>query len=228
MNIVYFFEVGDEMNILVVEDDKKMNKLISDYLTQEEYKVFKAFDGEEALEIFDDAEIDLVILDVMIPKLDGFSVCRRLRKKSDVLIVIVSARSEEDDKLMGFEYGADEYVVKPFSPKVLLARVNALINRVYKDKDKDIIVKGVISIDTNRLRVTVNKELVTLTAREYDLLLVLTTNEGHVYSRDKLINQIWEYDYFGDGRIVDTNIKNTAKKTKRCIKLYHYCSWKRI
>lgn len=218
------------MNILVVEDDKKMNKLISDYLTQEEYKVFKAFDGEEALEIFfDDAEIDLVILDVMIPKLDGFSVCRRLRKKSDVLIVIVSARSEEDDKLMGFEYGADEYVVKPFSPKVLLARVNALINRVYKDKDKDIIVKGVISIDTNRLRVTVNKELVTLTAREYDLLLVLTTNEGHVYSRDKLINQIWEYDYFGDGRIVDTNIKKTLrKKTKRCIKLYHYCSWKRI
>ncbi len=202
------------MNILVVEDDKKMNKLISDYLTQEEYKVFKAFDGEEALEIFDDAEIDLVILDVMIPKLDGFSVCRRLRKKSDVLIVIVSARSEEDDKLMGFEYGADEYVVKPFSPKVLLARVNALINRVYKDKDKDIIVKGVISIDTNRLRVTVNKELVTLTAREYDLLLVLTTNEGHVYSRDKLINQIWEYDYFGDGRIVDTNIKTLRKKLK--------------
>lgn len=128
------------MNILVVEDDKKMNKLISDYLTQEEYKVFKAFDGEEALEIFDDAEIDLVILDVMIPKLDGFSVCRRLRKKSDVLIVIVSARSEEDDKLMGFEYGADEYVVKPFSPKVLLARVNALINRVYKDLVKKTMV----------------------------------------------------------------------------------------
>lgn len=206
------------MNILVVEDDKKMNKLLKDYLLQEEYKVFSAYDGEEALTIFDEENIDLVILDVMIPKLDGFSVCRRLRKKSDVLIVIVSARSEEDDKLMGFEYGADEYVVKPFSPKVLLARVNALINRVFRNKDIDIIRKGIIIIETNKLKVTVSNEAVTLTAREYDLLLELVNNEGHVYSRDKLINLIWEYDYFGDGRIVDTNIKMLRKKLKEASK----------
>ncbi|WP_105615417.1 response regulator transcription factor [Vallitalea okinawensis] len=206
------------MNILVVEDDKKMNKLIKDYLLQEEYKVFSAYDGEEALTIFDEENIDLVILDVMIPKLDGFSVCRRLRNKSDVLIVIVSARSEEDDKLMGFEYGADEYVVKPFSPKVLLARVNALIKRVFRNKDKDIISKGIITIETNKLKVTVSKEAITLTAREYDLLLELVNNEGYVYSRDKLINLIWEYDYFGDGRIVDTNIKMLRKKLKEASK----------
>lgn len=200
------------MNILVVEDDKKMNKLIIDYLHKEEYRTFAAFDGEEAINLFNEYNIDLVILDVMIPKLDGFSVCKRLRRKSDVLIVIVSARSEEDDKLMGFEYGADEYVVKPFSPKVLIARVNALINRVYKQEDKDLIKKGMLSIDTKKLKVWINEDLITLTAREYDLLVELVTNEGFVYSRDKLINKLWEYDYFGDGRIVDTNIKTLRKK----------------
>lgn len=202
------------MNILVVEDDRKMNRLLTDFLQREGYKVFSGIDGQEALEIFDEKEIDLVVLDVMIPKLDGFSVCRRIRKKSDVLIVIVSARSEEEDKLAGFEYGADDYVVKPFSPKVLVARINALISRVYKSSTVAVIEKGVLTVDTKKLKVTVNNEIATLTAREYDLLIELMNNEGIVYSRDKLISKLWEYDYFGDGRIVDTNIKTLRKKLK--------------
>ena len=200
------------MNILVVEDDKRMSKIICDYLRKDNYNVFSALDGEEAIALFEAENINLVLLDVMIPKLDGFSVCKRLRLKSNVLIIIISARSEEVDKLMGFEYGADEYVTKPFSPKVLVARVRALLSRTYKKDSSDIICKGVLCIDTECLRVKIEEDPVTLTAREFDLLLKLAENEGKVYSRDVLINKIWEYDYFGDGRIVDTNIKTLRKK----------------
>lgn len=201
------------LSILVVEDDIKMNRIIKEYFINEGYKVFCAYNGEEAIEIFSEEQIDLVVLDIMIPRLDGFSVCRRLRQSSDVLIVILSARSEETDKLMGFEYGADEYVTKPFSPKVLVARVKALLARVHK-KDAVIINKGLLSIDTCCLMVTVDGREIKLTAREYDLLLKLATNERRVFSRDALINAIWEYDYFGNGRIVDTNIKTLRKKLK--------------
>lgn len=200
------------MNILVVEDDKRMNKIVCDYLERDGYTVFRAFDGQSAIELFEKEDISLVLLDIMIPKLDGFTVCRRLRSKSDVLIIIISARSEEEDELMGFEYGADEYVTKPFSPKALVARVRALLNRTYKRENSNVIKKGTLSIDTECIRVEVESELVSLTAREYDLLLKLSTNDGKVYSRDMLINDIWEYDYFGDGRIVDTNIKTLRKK----------------
>ncbi|WP_432661955.1 response regulator transcription factor [Wukongibacter baidiensis] len=200
------------MNILVVEDDKRMNKIICDYLKKDNYTVFSAFDGEEAIEIFETQDINLVLLDIMIPKLDGFSVCKRLRQKSKVLIIILSARSEEADKLMGFEYGADEYVTKPFSPKVLVARAKALLNRTYEKDSRNTIRKGILYIDIECLSVKVEEKPVTLTAREFDLLSRLAQNEGRVYSRDVLINEIWEYDYFGDGRIVDTNIKTLRKK----------------
>lgn len=200
------------MNILVVEDDKRLNRIICDYLRRELFNVYTAFDGEEAIDIFSENHIDLVLLDIMIPKLDGFSVCKRLRKISKVLIIILSARSEEADKLMGFEYGADEYVTKPFSPKVLMARVKALIQRAYVDDMSAIIEKGILQMDTECISVKVAGEPVTLTAREFDLLLKLAKNEGRVYSRDALINDIWEYDYLGDGRIVDTNIKTLRKK----------------
>jgi len=200
------------MNILVVEDDKKINKIICDYLKKDNYVVFPAFNGESAIEIFETEDINLVLLDIMIPKLDGFSVCKRLRAKSKVLIIILSARSEEVDKLMGFEYGADEYVTKPFSPKVLLARVKALLNRTHEKDNSRIIQKGISHVDTEYLSVKVKEKPVILTAREYDLLVKLAKNEKKVYSRDALINAIWEYDYFGDGRIVDTNVKTLRKK----------------
>lgn len=200
------------MNILVVEDDKRMNKIICDYLKNSHYTVFPAFDGESAIDIFEREDIQLILLDIMIPRLDGFSVCRRLREKSEVLIIILSARSEETDKLMGFELGADEYVTKPFSPKVLVARVKALLNRSFKQDEHSMIRKGILTIDTECLNVKVGDDAVKLTAREYDLLVKLAENEGRVFTRDMLINDIWEYDYFGDGRIVDTNIKMLRKK----------------
>lgn len=200
------------MNILVVEDDKRMNKIICDYLKNSHYSVFPAFDGESAIEIFQREDIQLVLLDIMIPRLDGFSVCRRLREKSEVLIIILSARSEETDKLMGFELGADEYVTKPFSPKVLVARIKALLNRSFKQDEHSMIRKGLLTIDTECMNVKVGNDAVKLTAREYDLLVKLAQNEGKVFTRDMLINDIWEYDYFGDGRIVDTNIKMLRKK----------------
>ncbi len=206
------------MNILVVEDDKRMNKIICDYLKQDNYSVYSAFDGEEAIEIFEEVDINLVLLDIMIPRLDGFSVCKRLRQKSKVLIIILSARSQEADKLMGFEYGADEYVTKPFSPKVLVARVKALLNRTYDKDNNKIVSKGRLWIDIDCLSVKVEEKHVNLTAREFDLLLKLAQNEGRVYSRDVLINEIWEYDYFGDGRIVDTNIKTLRKKLGKASK----------
>lgn len=207
-----FVKAGGTMNILVVEDDKRMNKIICKYLKQDNYTVYSAFDGEEAIKLFETEDINLVLLDIMIPKLDGYSVCKRLRQKSNVLIIILSARSEEADKLMGFEYGADEYVTKPFSPKVLVARVKALLNRTYDKDNSNILHKGVLCIDTESLSVKVDEKPVNLTAREFDLLLKLVQNERKVYSRDVLINEIWEYDYFGDGRIVDTNIKTLRKK----------------
>ncbi len=200
------------MNILVVEDDKRMNKIICDFLVKEHYGVFSAYDGEQAIALFKEHEIDLVLLDIMIPKLDGFSVCRRLRSISKVLIIILSARSDEADKLMGFEFGADEYVTKPFSPKVLVARVKALLARANTQDQTPLLDKGSLTIDEDKMRVEVAGEVVSLTAREFDLLLLLARNEGRVYSRDLLISEIWDYDYFGDGRIVDTNIKMLRKK----------------
>ncbi len=199
--------------ILVVEDDKRMNEIICDYLEMANFNVLVAKDGMEALEIFENNKVDLVVLDIMIPKLDGWSVCRRIRKISNVLIVILSARSDEDDKLMGFELGADEYVTKPFSPKVLVARITALFNRFEKEEYcKKIITKKEITIDKDAYKVSVSGEEISLTVKEYELLLFLIENEGKVFKRDTLISNIWGYDYYGDGRVIDTNIKTLRKK----------------
>lgn len=199
-------------NILIIEDDKRINEIIFDYFDTEGYTVHSAYDGQQGMELFEANSIDLVILDIMMPKLDGWSVCRRIRKDSDTLIVILSARSDEDDKLMGFELGADEYVTKPFSPKVLVARVNAIFKRIASSSHNNIIQKNQITIDSDSYKVTVNQEEINLTTKEFELLLKLTTNESKVFSRDALINSIWGYDYFGDGRIIDTNIKTLRKK----------------
>lgn len=200
-------------NILVIEDDKRTNEIICDYLETDNYNVFMAYDGLEALELFEKEDINLVILDIMMPKIDGFSVCRKIRQKSDVLIIILSARVDEDDKLMGFEFGADEYVTKPFSPKVLVARVNALLKRNIKTvQTHDYIVIGDLCIDKSGYRVTIKEKEIHMTIKEFSLLQKLIDNKGTVLTRDRLIKDIWGYDYFGDGRIVDTNIKTLRKK----------------
>ncbi|WDV45112.1 response regulator transcription factor [Clostridiaceae bacterium M8S5] len=204
-------------NILVVEDEKRMREIITDYLEVEGYNIYEAGDGQEAIEVFDKNDIDLVILDIMIPKLDGWSICRRIRKKSDVLIIILSARSDEEDKLLGFELGADEYVTKPFSPKVMVARVKSLLSRFSMQDEQgedeiDLINRGGICINKKAYVVTVNDKEIELTKKEFELLVLLIENEGNTLSRDRIIENVWGYDYFGDGRVVDTNIKTIRKK----------------
>lgn len=209
-------------NILVVEDDRRMNEIINDYLEMSGFTVLKAYDGIEALEIFDTTIVDLVVLDIMMPGLDGWSICRRLRQKSDVLIIILSARSDEDDKLMGFELGADEYVTKPFSPKVLVARITALLKRNCKESSvSHMICKKELVIDKECYQVKINGVEVPLTAKEFELFLMLVEHEGKVFKRDVLIGSIWGYDYFGDGRVIDTNIKTLRKKLGVCAKYIH-------
>lgn len=198
-------------NILLVEDDKRMSDIIFDYMDGK-FNVFRAYNGLEAIEIFERENLDLVILDIMLPKLDGWSVCRRIRRNSDILIVILSARSDEDDKLLGFELGADEYVTKPFSPKVLVARLSALLFRTFESKPKQDF--GQLSIDSEKFLVTVNDEVIQLNNKEFEVLMKLTSHPGKVFSRENLIKSIWGYDYYGDTRIVDTNIKTIRKKIK--------------
>lgn len=199
--------------VLVVEDEERLNEIICDNLEAEGYKVLSAYDGEQAISIYEENKIDLVILDIMIPKIDGWSVCRRFRKKSDIIIVILSARSREDDKLLGYELGADDYVCKPFSSKVLMAKVKALISRFNKDtRSINLIEKGVITVDTEAYVVKVNDKVINLTAKEYELLIALMESDKKVMDRNKLINVVWGYDYFGDGRVVDTKIKTLRKK----------------
>ncbi len=199
--------------ILVVEDEKRMNEIITDYLEMEEFQVYQAYDGVEALKIFHEEAIDLVILDIMMPKLDGWSVCRKIRSTSDAMVIILSARSDEDDKLMGFELGADEYVTKPFSPKVLVARVKALLKRMGSKQPIDgEIRKGHIRIDPLRYDVFYKDIEVKLTVKEFEVLKVLAENDGKVFTRQVLIEKVWGYEYFGDGRVVDTTIKTLRKK----------------
>ncbi|GMQ60977.1 response regulator transcription factor [Vallitalea maricola] len=203
-------------NILVVEDEQRMREIICDYLEMDGFTVFQADNGIEAMNVFENNNIDLVLLDIMMPGLDGWSVCRRIRKKSNVLIIILSARSDEDDKLLGFELGADEYVTKPFSPKVLVARVKTLLSRFNETNGEQIknnmISRKEILIDKNAYSIKVEGEEIIFTRKEYDLLVFLIENEGIVMSRDRIINNIWGYDYYGDGRVVDTNIKTIRKK----------------
>jgi DNA-binding response OmpR family regulator len=200
--------------VLVVEDDKNMSEILIDYLETEGYQAYSASDGVEALALFDREEIQLVILDIMIPKLDGWSVCRRIRQKSDVLIIIISARSEEEDKLLGYELGADEYITKPFSPKVLLAAIAALLKRslAVSPPPDTLIRQKELSIDKEAYTAMISGQKLPLTVKEYELLLKFMENPGKVFRREVLITSIWGYDYFGDGRVVDTNIKTLRKK----------------
>ncbi len=198
--------------ILIADDESRMRKLVGDFLKREGYMVFEAGDGEEALEKFHEINsIDLAILDVMMPKYDGWAVCREIRKNSKIPIIMLTARSEETDELFGFELGADEYVTKPFSPKILVARVNALFRRI--EEDENIVNKyGDIKIDYSARRVFISDDVVQLSPKEYDLLEFLTRNKGKALSREQILNEVWGYDYYGDLRTVDTHIKRLRNK----------------
>ena len=204
-----------KFNILLVEDDEQIREIMKDYFSASGYTVFEAEDGEEAITAFNSQKIDLVILDIMLPKLDGWEVCKNIRNSSNVPIIMLTARTNTQDQLLGFELGADEYVSKPFSYKVLVARAAALLNRVYTSQDNstyEIIKFGDIEINKSSHEVRVNNSLIELSPKEYSLLLCLFENKGVVMSRETLLDKVWGFDYFGDTRAVDTYIKKLRKK----------------
>jgi two-component system response regulator ResD len=203
-----------EKTILVVEDEDRMRKLISDYLKIEDFKVIEAKNGNDALLQFSSNKVDLLILDVMMPGLDGFSVCKTIRQSSDVPIIFLTAKGEEEDKLTGFELGADEYVTKPFSPKVLVARSKALLKRVEGTIGKPDNVFDIQGLKVNFLsrQVYVDSNEISLSPTEYDLLAYLIKNKGIVLSRNALLDNVWGYSYDGDLRTVDTHIKRLREK----------------
>ncbi|AIF53424.1 response regulator transcription factor [Pelosinus sp. UFO1] len=195
--------------ILIVDDELRIRKLITDFLVREGYSTLEAGDGLLALELLAKEHIDLVILDVMMPEHDGWTVCREIRKKSNIPVIMLTAKGEEVDQLFAFEIGADEYVTKPFSPKVLTARVNALFRRI--EGEKATVYNG-LQINTTARQVSIDEQSLDLSPKEYDLLAYLTENSGKALSRQQILNQVWSYDYFGDLRTVDTHINRLRTK----------------
>ena len=199
--------------ILIVDDEARMRKLLKDFLKVKGFSILEAEDGEKAIDVFEENKnkISLILLDVMMPKLDGWSVLRQIRQKSKVPIIMLTARGEEQDELFGFELGVDEYISKPFSPKILVARVEAILKRVNGDK-KEIKNTGGIEIDKEGRTVKVDGKLIELSLREYELLTYLVENENIALSRDKILNNVWNYDYYGDSRTIDSHIKKIRHK----------------
>ena len=205
--------MGDA-TILIVDDESRMRKLIKDFLIQKNYNILEAEDGEKALKMYEEnkEKIDLILLDVMMPKLDGWSVLRNIRQENKKLpIVMLTARAEEQDELFGFELGVDEYITKPFSPKILVARVEAILKRA-KPETKELKSYDGIVIDNDGRTVTVDGKQVELSFREYELLKYLLDNENIALSRDKILNTVWNYDYYGDSRTIDSHIKKIRHK----------------
>ena len=197
----------------MVDDESRVRKLVNDFLSRKNYEVIEACDGEEAIDKFyGDKDISLVILDVMMPKMDGWEVCREIRKNSSVPIIMLTAKSEENDELTGFECGADEYISKPFSPKILTARVDALVRRTYQIDNSEIIEIGGIEIDKAAHIVRIDGNEIELSYKEFELLTYFVENKGIALSREKILNNVWNYDYFGDARTIDTHVKKLRKK----------------
>ena len=206
--------VAMKRKILLVEDDMLMREFITDYFKKEQWEVVEAENGRLALEIFEQTAVDLIVLDIMMPEMDGWSVCKRIREKSDVPIIIITARAEDDDQLMGFELGADEYVTKPLSPRVLVARATALMKRTEGTigSEGELLVYGDLVVNRMAHTVSVAEIPINLSPKEYDLLLFLTKHDGKVLSREYILDAVWGYDYFGDLRTVDTHIKKLRAK----------------
>ena len=207
---------GDQMDtlkILVVDDESRMRKLVRDFLVKKNFQVLEAGNGEEAMDIFyEEKDIALIILDVMMPKMDGWEVCREIRKNSKVPIIMLTARSDERDELLGFDLGVDEYISKPFSPKILVARVEAILRRTGQNNPEDVISAGGIVIDKAAHLATVDGKPMELSFKEFELLTYFLENQGIALSREKILNSVWNYDYFGDARTIDTHVKKLRSK----------------
>ncbi len=202
----------DAIKILVVDDEARMRKLVKDFLVKDGFEVLEAANGEEAVDIFfEEKNIELIILDVMMPKLDGWGVCREIRQYSKVPIIMLTAKSAEKDELLGFELGVDEYISKPFSPKILVARVEAILRRTNALDDQSIEVGG-IKIDKSAHEVYVDGKKLELSFKEFELLTYFVENKGIALSREKILNNVWNYDYYGDARTIDTHVKKLRSK----------------
>lgn len=199
--------------ILVVDDEARMRKLVSDFLVREGFEVLEARDGEKAMDLFySNKDIALVILDVMMPKMDGWQVLREMRESSQVPVIMLTARSDEKDELRGFELGVDEYVTKPFSPRTLVARVNAILRRTGGKEENDKIELSGIVLDKSAHQVTIDGEPVELSFKEFELLEYFMENNKIALSRERILNHVWNYDYFGDARTIDTHVKKLRSK----------------
>ena len=201
-----------EQKILVVDDEQRMRKLVKDFLVRENFTVLEAADGEEAVDVFlAEKDIDLIILDVMMPKMDGWQVCREIRQYSKVPIIMLTARGAENDELRGFELGVDEYISKPFSPKILVARVQAILRRANASSE-DVLEYGGIELNRSAHEVVIDGEKIDLSFKEFELLAYFMENKDIALSRERILNHVWDYDYFGDARTIDTHVKKLRSK----------------
>lgn len=202
----------DKLKILVVDDESRMRKLVKDFLVRKNYDVMEAENGEQAIDIFfSKKDIALIVLDVMMPKLDGWQVCREIRQYSKVPIIMLTAKSDEKDELLGFDLGVDEYISKPFSPKILVARVEAVLRRTAVTDEESIDVGGIV-LDKSAHQVKIDGQEIDLSFKEFELLTYFVTNQGVALSREKILNNVWNYDYFGDARTIDTHVKKLRSK----------------
>lgn len=203
----------EALKILVVDDESRMRKLVRDFLVKSNYQVLEAEDGEQAMELFfAHKDISLIVLDVMMPKMDGWQVCREIRAYSKVPIIMLTARGDEQDELLGFELGVDEYISKPFSPKILVARIEAILRRAGQTATDEILSAGGIELNRTAHRVQIDGRDVELSYKEFELLVYFMENKGIALSREKILNHVWNYDYFGDARTIDTHVKKLRSK----------------
>ena len=203
----------EKLKVLVVDDESRMRKLVKDFLVKENFEVLEAGDGEEALDVFfQEKDIALILLDVMMPKMDGWQVCKEIRNYSKVPIIMLTAKGDERDELQGFELGVDEYISKPFSPKILVARVEAILRRSNPMMSEDILLAGGIDLNRSAHQVTIDGKNIELSYKEFELLAYFMENQGIALSREKILNNVWNYDYFGDARTRDTHVKKLRNK----------------
>lgn len=205
-----------QLKVMIVDDEERIRKIVRDFLEKEHFAVLEAADGEQAMDLFyENPDVALILLDVMMPNMDGWQVCREIRETSQVPIIMLTARADERDELKGFEIGVDEYIAKPFSPKVLMARVTAILRRTAAVSE-EALTCGAITLDRTAHEVTVDGERVDLSYKEFELLAYFMENQGVALSRETILNQVWNYDYYGDARTIDTHVKKLRNKLGSC------------